>query len=299
MCKLTHCPEWEDLFKRRPDACVESADYRRKVEKWLTTLEEIRKRGIQVTTKIFPEGAHRVLLPLDDPMREKALNYICHKLDRGEKITAPDLKKSIAVFEGQAAATSCPVRKNNTNVLPSSPDHDVKPIEAPLVTLGDKLQKEQHVAQTEQPATEQDPGTPSEITWSPLTCTLGKCPDDQNHLVKGKELGDKCGIAGSFLRDVKFCPILEKRKRISATGFTPASIPVTDGLGNRIIRGPPIKITKTPKTPAELEKIVEDFLDYIIDKPEADEFLKYAENDFNGDLPQASREVFIRVFGSQ
>jgi hypothetical protein len=123
---MTHCSEWEELFKKRPEACVESADYRRKVEKWLATLEEIRKRGIQVTTKIFPEGAHRVLLTLDDEMKDKALNYICHRLDRGEKITAPDLKKSIAVWEGKAASTSCPIRKNKTNEFSNTPDNDVK-----------------------------------------------------------------------------------------------------------------------------------------------------------------------------
>ncbi len=145
---MVHCPEWEDLFKKRPDACVESADYRRKVERWLDTLDEIRKRGIQVTTKIFPEGAHRVLLNLDDAMREKTLNYICHKLERGEKITAPDLKKSIAVWEGKEASTSCPVRKNNTNELSPAPDNEVKPPEAPIAkTLKEKILsgKEVHI----------------------------------------------------------------------------------------------------------------------------------------------------------
>jgi hypothetical protein len=137
---MTYCPEWEDLFKRRPDACVESADYRRKVEKWLATLEEIRKRGVQVTTKQFPEGAHRVLLSLngDDGMREKTLNYICHKLERGEKITAPDLKKSIAVWEGKAASTSCPVVRNKTNVLSVTPDpgeKSDKPVPPAAVTV--------------------------------------------------------------------------------------------------------------------------------------------------------------------
>lgn len=123
---MTHCPEWEDLFKKRPEACVESADYRRKVEKWLSTLESIRARNVQVTTKQFPEGAHRKLSPLDDQMRETALNYICHKLERGEKITSSDLEKSIAVWEGKAAAISCPIPKNNTNVLPETAHKEVK-----------------------------------------------------------------------------------------------------------------------------------------------------------------------------
>jgi hypothetical protein len=292
---MTHCPEWEDLFKKRPDACVESADYRRKVEKWLNTLEEIRKRGIQVTTKIFPEGAHRVLLALDDTMREKTLNYICHKLERGEKITAPDLKKSIAVWEGKEATTSCPVRENKTNELSPPPDNDVKPPEAPTAkTLKERFNPPEQPAPAKEPEPVVEP-PPRPPTPAPCLSLKG-CPDFQNHVdTSNKLLGRVCNVIKIPCNQLpgpdKECP-LERKERLKGTApeqFVRAGELIEEIAGAKIIRPAPLAITAVKLNKEEADQRIRDTRGYLTPK----DWDAFEDIRKTGELGESYVETFI------
>ena len=141
---MTHCGEkWVNMVEKHPEVCEMSEDYRRKIDYWTGICEQIITRGFDrhLVFKKFPEGAARELKKCgSDDVREKALNYICAQLKRGEKVTAPDLKNTIKTYEGGDNPTSCPAGKRNTNVLSSSPEIDVKGA-APPVTDADRERK--------------------------------------------------------------------------------------------------------------------------------------------------------------
>jgi len=270
---MTHCGDkWEKMFESEPEACEMCEDYRRKVDKHLATLKEIRARKIEVTVKKFPEGAHRKLPAKDDPLYPRALDYVCHCLERGEKVTAGNLDATIKGWISKECS-SCSIGKksdnvvsgvkNQTNVLSPSPDHDVKPEQpaGPPATTNQELKSTNLV---DAPA-----------TAAPLRppCLDGKpCPDPNgaNFLkVKGDPRGKVCEQWNLAIKDIedKGCYLeIQKRRRESACGFTPASrldaaVPLRE-LG-------PIKIKKTPLTKEELESVAETLIErsgYFTDK---------------------------------
>ena len=148
---MVHCGEkWVNMVEKHPEICEMSEEYRRKVEYWLGICDQIVARGFDrnLVTKRFPEGAARELKKCgNEEVREKALNYICSQLKRGERVTAPDLKGSIKMYEGGDNPTSCPTVKPRTIVRTSTPDHEVKnpepSVEEPAKTLADRVREDE------------------------------------------------------------------------------------------------------------------------------------------------------------
>ena len=180
-----------------------------------------------------------------------------------------------------------------------------EPVTAPAITDADKERKETFGIQEQTPAKDREDlpincmtvpeKNPLDPVPPPCSCGI-PCPTKEFQQKDEKGRTGVCMAAGAEVRQLDECPHdMKKRKTAmaAASGFTPASRVATDGLGNRIIRGPPLKITKTPKTPAELEKIVDDFLTYILDEPEQEFVRKLADKDFDGDLAQTEREIHI------
>lgn len=128
---MTHCGEkWVNMVEKTPEICTMSENYRRRVDYWIGICDDIIKRGFDrnLVFKRFPEGAARELKKAgNDAVREKALNYICSQLKRGETVTAPALKNEIKQYEGGDSPTSCPVVKRVPNGTPPTPEIDVKP----------------------------------------------------------------------------------------------------------------------------------------------------------------------------
>jgi len=148
---MVHCGEkWVNMVEKTPEICEMSERYRRNVDYWIGVCDQIITRGFDrnLVFKRFPEGAARELKKCgSDDAREKALNYICNQLKRGEKVTAPDLKAAIVMYEGGDNPTSCPAVKRGTIVPQSSPDNDVKKSEpsddAPPQSLGQQIQADE------------------------------------------------------------------------------------------------------------------------------------------------------------
>ena len=92
-----------------------------------------------------------------------------------------------------------------------------------------------------------------DLPFTPAFCAKG-CPDGLQHLQRGSKeagLGDKCDLTGSFVRDHKFCPYLERQRRAAAGGFVPASAIDRLDAAKPLIERPPVKIVKTQMTDQE------------------------------------------------
>jgi len=239
---MTHCGDkWERMFESDPESCDMVEDYRRKVQKHLSTLKKIRARGITVTVKTFPEGAHRELPKEDDDIYPDALDYVCHCLERGEKVTAGDLKSTVKAYR-EKACPSCAIAKNNTNVLSAPTNTDEKPTSSGEV-LADRLKDKPHgssafhtaaqelVAKKNGIAGEMFPdGNYLEIpdssipAWTPALCKTGPCPDGRSHTTHDKVRGIVCEQTGQPINQISKCPIIIRMTAAEAGGFVPETL---------------------------------------------------------------------------
>jgi hypothetical protein len=50
-------------------------------------------------------------------------------------------------------------------------------------------------------------------------CKAGKsCPEGRNYLIKQQILGNKCGLTGSLIANLSYCPILQRMRAAEANG---------------------------------------------------------------------------------
>ena len=215
---MTHCGEkWVNMVEKHPEVCEMSEDYRRKIEYWTAICEQIIKRGFDrhLVFKKFPEGAARELKKCgSDAVREKALNYICNQLKRGEKVTAPDLKNSINGFEGGENPTSCSTVKRNTNVLSPTPEIDVEPTiresltvpPAPATILENQIVQPVAAPPDAQPIAAAPPSF-----RAPCLDNL-PCPDGGYKVLpaKGSVMGTRCSVNSHSIKQLSHdeCPLL-------------------------------------------------------------------------------------------
>jgi hypothetical protein len=273
------CVEWYDKFERDGNFCGLSAGGVSQVKAY----NELRKKiGVHIPDAAFvvdhfPEGAARILSSVkDDETRTTGLNYVIECLKRKEKVTAGDLRAAIKMW---LQPSSCPVRnkggnlghvsKKFTNVnSPTEQKPDPAVPETPVQSLADKL-KETPVEQSPEPVAPEQPAAvpetppapvedPKQPVWTQEVCKTGTCPDGQCHLTKGT-LGDKCGLSGSFIRDQKFCPYLERKRRAelrAAQGLEAPekpAVPVSgfsraNGTSSPTLTGLPKKTSTDPQT---------------------------------------------------
>jgi len=250
--------------------------------------------------KNFTAGAARPLLSLDDETRTKGLNYVVSCLKRQEKVTAKDLQTTInGWLKPDSCSVGHPeqVDKKLTNVKSSGvkPDLDRQTISstpptAPLhPTLGHQIRK-QEVAEAEknQHAAIQEPiVTPPAAPMAaalkekyngnvseeipppppkPAPCTLLKqCPDLQSHVKTEKVRGRVCDVIGIPCNQLpgNECP-LERKNRLKDTpvaAFVRAGELVEEISGAKIIKPPPLKITKTLLTDGERDTATDALID--------------------------------------
>lgn len=222
---MTHCGEkWVNMVEKTPEICTMSENYRRRVDYWIGICDDIIKRGFDrnLVFKRFPEGAARELKKAgNDAVREKALNYICSQLKRGETVTAPALKNEIKQYEGGDSPTSCPVVKRVPNGTPPTPEIDVKPKKPGYVgcyqpgeikTTNDPPQP----SLAQQQANKGAAAEPAPAKPRIPACTRGgTCPKMITDGTRGK-VCDMLGVPVNQL-PASGCPF------DSAKGFTPAS----------------------------------------------------------------------------
>lgn len=217
---MTHCGEkWVNLAQKHPEVCKISESYRRRIDSWIDTCESIIERGFDrdLVFKRFPEGAHRELPPKTDSLREKALNYVCDRLKKGESLTGNEIKKVIKGWR-EPAAVSCPV--NVPNGAPITPLADVKNKNffAPLQDgkpVPDPATLAESMRGNDKPAAEPENIVPQKEIDTAPPCKDGKpcpTPDGRSYLVIQEQLGNKCSACGAYLTNLTYCPILQRQK---------------------------------------------------------------------------------------
>ena len=173
----------------------------------------------------------------------------------------------------------------------------------PAITDADKERKETFGGQEQTPAKDREDLPINRMTVpenNPLEpfappCSPGiPCPTKE--FQQKDEKGRYWCLPGRWwkVRQLDECPHDNEKAKAAmaaASGFTPASRVATDGLGNRIIRGPPLKITKTPDTANSKRLLI--FPDLYSDEQEQEFVRKLADKDFDGDLAQTEREIHI------
>lgn len=99
---MVHCGEkWVEMWKKHPEFCDKSRTYAMRIEYWLETCDKIIARGFEPSLVYgnFSENACREIKQQKDPeIRDKALNYVCHCLERNETISGSDLRKSMVIW---------------------------------------------------------------------------------------------------------------------------------------------------------------------------------------------------------
>jgi hypothetical protein len=75
-------------------------------------------------------------------------------------------------------------------------------------------------------------------------CRAGKtCPGDRNYLLKQEHLGDKCTACGSLIRNLEYCPVIQRQKAAESN----AGIFTTGGQIKALVE----------KVPAEVPRVAE------------------------------------------
>lgn len=127
---MVHCGErWVEMWKKHPEFCNKSRAYTQQIEYWIGLCDQIIARGFDagLVYEKFPEGAARVIKNEHNAeFKTKALNYVCECLKSGEKVTAPDLKKTIKGWAEPEDLTPCSGVKCVANATKSTPDNEVK-----------------------------------------------------------------------------------------------------------------------------------------------------------------------------
>jgi hypothetical protein len=276
---MSHCIDHLRKWKRDGNFCGLGKQYASELDEWVSLIDKITKNGAGIDEESavtnFTAGAARPLIRCKDPdIKTKALSYVISCLKRGETVTGGDLDATIKGFQGKLVKKtvekpSVPVEPSTESLtivkIESTPDTDVKePEPAKNVTHGSSAfhtaaqelaAKKNGIAGEMFPEKPDAPAT-AEAPWSPAVCKTGKCPDNNDHRIVGKELGDKCNLSGSFIRDQKLCPIIERQRRAAAGGFVPEGQPrpITD-------EHRPLRIVKTPLTDEEKKSLADSFFE--------------------------------------
>ena len=253
---MTHCGEkWVNMVEKHPEICEMSESYRRRVDYWIGLCDQIISRGFDrnLVFKHFPEAAAREIKKCgSDAAREKALNYICDQLKRGEKVTAPDLKEAIRMYEERENPTSCSVVKSRTIGNTSTPDHEVKnpepAVEEPAKTLADRVRADEMRA-AEANQAHVNPGAKVTINPVIINDTHRQSPFKTGSQVRAGIAGEmypqqqepadppawtpevcksgkcpngdsyyapkrgECALCGDPIDKITLCPLLERRKQ--------------------------------------------------------------------------------------
>jgi hypothetical protein len=201
---------------------------------------EISKTKVESTSKQEKKPDKTELeKPSRDPELAKKASF-CYQPGEAPKpsdcgvILGEEIRKSefAAAAANQPPAPEKPIPATVTGLTPEMKTCRYKPEVPCSLPIGEKCDPACQIFLKSGVASE----------WSTEVCRTGKCPDNQCHLVKG-QIGDRCNLSGSFIKDQKFCPYLERQRRAAAGGFVPASQCSVTG-GKILQEHPPLVVKK-------------------------------------------------------
>ena len=118
---MVRCTEFYERWKRHPNFCEKSPAVVRRIDHYLTLVEDLESTGIdqELTFANFSEGAHRLLSEVKNnpTVYNKVLDNIAGRLKNGRQVTARDVKYWIDFEHGggcsRPESNSIPTRKKH------------------------------------------------------------------------------------------------------------------------------------------------------------------------------------------